>query len=501
MTGKGGKFLYHILGGGIVALWLVMIVLLVREVNLHSSHPRAGSADDPVLHLNAQREWKEIYLKGRKVGYAVNTVKPFDGGYFIREEIFLRLNLMGLGSALYTATQTRVDESFRLRSFDFAVSSGVVGFNLSGRMEGGDMVIETGKGKDLRTRRIPMGEPPMIGAGMGPFFKSRKIEVGDTFSFPLFDPSTMARTELVIRVAARDSLNIRNINYDALRLESEMWGKPFTVWVDREGAVLKEEGLMGLTTLRSSAAMAPENLEGETGVDLYEMTAVVPDRALPDPGRLAYLKLGFDGMEGASLSEEVLNGPRQTYRHGIMEITRENLPPPLPYDLSGGPSGAGTAPFLQPEFNIESDNREIVKLARMIAGKDPDPVSVTGKLMAWVYHNLEKRPVLSMPSALEVLHTRMGDCNEHATLLTALLRASGIPARLAIGLVYTRSKFFYHAWNEAYLGEWISLDATMNQMPADVTHVKLIEGNLDKQVEIAGLIGMLKMKILDYRHD
>ena len=42
---------------------------------------------------------------------------------------------------------------------------------------------------------------------------------------------------------------------------------------------------------------------------------------------------------------------------------------------------------------------------------------------------------------------------------------------------------------------------TQNQMPVDVTHIKLIEGNLDKQVEIAGLIGTLKLKVLDYQYD
>ena len=118
-----------------------------------------------------------------------------------------------------------------------------------------------------------------------------------------------------------------------------------------------------------------------------------------------------------------------------------------------------------------------------------------------MYSNLDKRPVISVPSALEVLETRVGDCNEHATLLTALLRASGIPARLSIGLVYNRNKFFYHAWTEAYVGEWISMDATFNQMPADVSHVRLMRGNLDKQVEIMGLIGKLKFEVIDFEYD
>jgi transglutaminase-like putative cysteine protease len=82
-----------------------------------------------------------------------------------------------------------------------------------------------------------------------------------------------------------------------------------------------------------------------------------------------------------------------------------------------------------------------------------------------------------------------------------LLRASGIPARLSVGLVYSRNKFFYHAWTEAYVGEWISMDATLNQLPADVSHIRLISGNLDKQIEIMGLIGKLKLEVLNFEYD
>ena len=107
--------------------------------------------------------------------------------------------------------------------------------------------------------------------------------------------------------------------------------------------------------------------------------------------------------------------------------------------------------------------------------------------------------MLTIPSAVEVLRTRVGDCNEHATLLTALLRASGIPAKLSIGLSCSQGQFFYHAWTEAFIGEWISMDATLNQMPVDATHIKLVEGNLDRQVAIAGLIGRLELKVLDFK--
>ncbi len=154
--------------------------------------------------------------------------------------------------------------------------------------------------------------------------------------------------------------------------------------------------------------------------------------------------------------------------------------------------------FLRPEWTIQSEDPKIKDLAREIAGKSGNPVSVAGKLMEWVYKNVEKKPVISVPSALEVLRTKVGDCNEHAVLLVALLRAAGIPARQCVGLVYMGNRFYYHAWTEAFLGSWISMDATLNQMPADVSHIRLLHGGLQEQAEIISLINKLTLEIEEY---
>jgi hypothetical protein len=206
-------------------------------------------------------------------------------------------------------------------------------------------------------------------------------------------------------------------------------------------------------------------------------------------------------VEGVDKMDPVLNRGRQRLHEGVLEVEKEKIPVQSLYSLGQQEFPSEWKASLEAEFNIESGDKEILEAVQRIAGDDRNPVSVAKKILKWVYRNVEKKPVLSIPSALEVLRTRAGDCNEHATLLTALLRAAGIPARLSIGLVYTRDKFYYHAWTEAYLGEWISMDATLDQMPADASHIKLIEGNLDKQVQVAGLIGELKVQILDYRYD
>ena len=475
-----------------VILWVTLMALFIQKTEF-SAEPQAGGVLTPQSIETQDKEWREIYLKERKVGYAVSMIRPFKAGYFIQEELFLKLNLMGLGRSLYSLTQAQVDENLLLESFQLMMNSGVVRFRVSGKVEGDVLVLSSGA---QSPKRIKLAQPPMVATSMAYFFRSRNVKVGDIFRFPFFDPSTLMQKELVIRVTGKEVLTLHRVAYDAFRLETDLFGKPLTFWLDDKGEILKEEGFMNFTAVKSSAARAPLEIEG--GTDLYEMTAVAPDRPLKDPVRLTYLKVRVDGVD---IKNPVLNSGRQRMQEGALEIQKEKIPTPSLYTLGEHDLPSEWKEFLEPEFNIESGEREILDASARIAGADRDPVSVARKLLQWVYRNVEKKPVLSIPSALEVIRARAGDCNEHATLLTALLRAAGIPARLSIGLVYTRDKFYYHAWTEAYLGEWISMDPTLNQMPVDAAHIKLLEGNLDKQVELAAMIGELKLQILDHRYD
>ncbi len=488
-----GRLVFHLFAIFLVGVWLILMVLLVHRTE-SSENKTESSGEFTAKTIETQdKDWREIYLKDRKVGYTVSLIRPFKEGYFIQEELFLKLNLMGLGRNLYALTQAQVDEKLLLKSFQFMMTSGVVRFRMSGKVEGDVLVLSSG---GQSAKRIKLVQSPMVGSSMNYFFRSRRVKVGDVFHLPFFDPSTLMQKDLIIKVTGKETLTLRRITYDAFRLETDLWGKRLVFWIDQNGETLKEEGFMGLTTVKSSAASAPQEIEG--GSDLYEMTAVVPDRPLKDSVRLSYLKMK---LEGVDKMDPVLNRGRQRLQEGVLEVEKEKISVQSSYTLGQHNFPSEWKAFLEPEFNIESGDKEILEAAQRIAGNDRNPVSAAKKILKWVYRNVEKKPVLSIPSALEVLRTRAGDCNEHATLLTALLRAAGIPSRLSIGLVYARDKFYYHAWTEAYLGEWISMDATLDQMPADASHIKLLEGNLDKQVQIAGGIGELKVQILDYRYE
>ncbi len=85
-------------------------------------------------------------------------------------------------------------------------------------------------------------------------------------------------------------------------------------------------------------------------------------------------------------------------------------------------------------------------------------------------------------SASETARAKSGDCTENAVLLAALLRADGIPSRVAAGLVWAeyfageKNVFAWHLWTQALIdGRWVDLDATLaaDAQPFHVGHVLL----------------------------
>jgi len=47
-----------------------------------------------------------------------------------------------------------------------------------------------------------------------------------------------------------------------------------------------------------------------------------------------------------------------------------------------------------------------------------------------------------------------------------------------------------------WLGEWVALDPTFGQAPADAAHIRFVVGGLAQQVEIVRLIGNLNIEVL-----
>lgn len=493
MTKAVGKWKLYVAGGGAILLFCVLLIFrLGIPGKLLSGGGEALSpihADVPVGGV-----WMNITQSGRKIGYAERTYAKKEDGFGFSENIFMRINTMGIVQPLTVRTAAELKPDRTLSSFQFDLGSNLFKFTARGSVSGKMLTVHVGGPGEEKISVIAIEEPSYLGGGILESVGAAGLQPGEVRTFPVFDPASLGQRSARVSFLGEESLTIMGKSRRARKVSVDFMGMKQVAWVDPDGSMLREEGTLGIALERVTREEALAGLEGAISADLTEIAAIPSPTPIEDAGALKLLKLRLDGLPEVSF---LLDGGRQVYRKGVLTIRRESPP-----DRSAGPGATvdDLAEFLKATPFIQSDHAKIrQKAAEIIAPGDPDGVKGE-KLVSWVYKNLEKRPVLSVPNALETLQNRIGDCNEHAVLLAALARASGLPAEVEAGLVYLRGRFFYHAWNILYLrdrGGWVTADAVLGQIPADVTHIRFVRGAADRQLDLVGLIGNLKLVILE----
>ena len=114
--------------------------------------------------------------------------------------------------------------------------------------------------------------------------------------------------------------------------------------------------------------------------------------------------------------------------------------------------------FLQPEAFIQSDNPEIVQLAKTLQSKDP--LQTVSNIFNWIANKIQYVGyVKNERGALHALQSKKGVCTEFAYLFVALCRANGIPAKPIGGYICKDNCIVkseqYHNWANFYHdGAW-----------------------------------------------
>ena len=134
--------------------------------------------------------------------------------------------------------------------------------------------------------------------------------------------------------------------------------------------------------------------------------------------------------------------------------------------------------YLTPTAMCQSDDKDLLAEAQKKAKGKTNALSVAKSLMRFANSRLDDGSgSTGSASARQAYDERQGDCTEHAALFVALARAAGLPARNVGGFVYACSPtgktsiFGYHAWAEVWLGEWVAVDATVNDMGTSARYV------------------------------
>ncbi|HAK59907.1 MAG TPA: hypothetical protein DCO77_05925 [Nitrospiraceae bacterium] len=475
----------------IILFWLVMLGLLVERTYVR---PSVVIALDVITQegVRVGDEWFGIYQLNRKIGYAHTRILPEGDTYHLFEESELDILVLGTVQRIRTVINSYTTKNFLLKYFDFTMKSNMTSMEIKGAVIKDQLVLDIITGGQVRKERIPLNAPPYLSPNIKPALVMLGLEPGKTYRFPLFNPATMKTDDATVTVMAKEQIKVGDEKKTVYKLKETFQGMEALSWITQDGETIKEESPLGYVLLQETREEAKKLDKKGPAVDIIALTRI-PSTPITNASSVVYLKAR---LNNASLTGFELDEGRQKLTGNSVEITVE--PPAHSYDLPYAKKDLQE--HLKANALIQSDDERIRKQAAKILGNEQDARIAARKLNEWVYDAIFKKPVVSIPSALEILNQRVGDCNEHTTLYTALARAAGIPTRIAVGIVYMDNGFYYHAWPEVWLGGWAAVDPTFNQFPADATHIRFVTGNLDRQSEILRLVGKLRVEVVKYRH-
>lgn len=445
-------------------------------------------------------EWMSVYMEGQKIGVALSDRVATPTGWKVQERSFIRLRAFEQDKEITTAFVAETDHDNHLQNFTFYLSAPPMASDVRGRVEGGNLIVDLSTGGETHSQTFPLPEgAPEIALT----FKARALQegtrVGDSFEMPYFDPATLARQHMTVTVVEKGTATVAQEQVDTFTLEANFQGFKTRAVVTRDGKTLKEEGALGMTLLREPREQALyEGWNGRTPADLIALSVVSVKKPIKNPRKVYYLSAQLSGGGVEALIKDTYadaNGEKPGKVSIYSSIPSEWQPPQLPVVEQRFARELGPTPLIQ------STDVEIAAAAQSMVGDDLRADLAAHHLVDYLYKNIKKVPTMGIPSAKEVLKVGQGDCNEHTVLYTALARSLGLPTRMVAGIVYSESGyggggFLYHAWPEVWLGEWVPVDPTFGQFPADATHIKLVEGDLDKQLALMRVVGNLEIDVL-----
>lgn len=412
-----------------------------------------------------------------------------NGNYEATELAFMKVMALGEEKDIRMTTKALLNKALKLKSFTFKLESDI-DMLIEGTVKDRDLLV-TIDAKGIKTeQQFSFKSEPYINLSLAPLLSGMELTPGETIRLPLFDPSTMAQDFLELKIAEREKITVMGTQRDTFKLIGSFKGAEVLMWAAEDGDILREES-MGFTFVREQKEDAMK-LE-KPSIDL------VADMAVPFNLKLSpdvkYLKVRLTGTDLDGLD---LDGDNQTLKDDVLEIWKAEIEQ-APSTESRREALPHMTQYLAATLFIESADPRITSLAGKITGQERSPLRKARLISDWVYRNIKKTSTMSIPRSTAVLESREGDCNEHTTLYTALARASGIPTRMAVGLVYQEGRFFYHAWPEIYAGRWIPIDPTLGQFPADATHIRMLTGGLDRQLRLAPVMGRLRIEGQEFR--
>ncbi len=430
-----------------------------------------------------QESWHNLSLMNTKIGYIHTYVEKADyqGEMMLRNRTDVVMSFKALGKDTHIEI-TRVEYTdsdsmprhFRstsnatgLKQVEGEIVENVayIKTTLNGETTASEILVPSDTISEL------MGVHSLVAQG--------HLKIGDKKTLHMLSYDFLHPIKVELRLLGEETLTYQSGEKQVYLIEQTldmMDGITTRMWISPDGEVTyrTETPLMGLSLI-STKTDKESALGGIGELDIFLRTRIISTGKPPAPNAahlVAAVKLTQGNIAKTIMSNSQQKLELNSEQSGILSIQIPTVDakncPNLPIQ------DAAFQPFLSSSAYIQSSHPAILAKATEILAGEINSFRAAEKLCRWVYTAIHDKKISGgFDSSLTALESGTGDCTEHTVLFIALARSVGIPARICSGLVFSRNAFYYHFWPEVYVGKWLQMDATHNQVIADATHIQL----------------------------
>jgi transglutaminase-like putative cysteine protease len=413
-----------------------------------------------------------VMIDGKKIGHSHTTRKYSAQRVETSENLVITIQRAGMSMTVETVETTV--ETIDGDPVAFASVQDINGMKqtTTGQIgpDGKMTVSITSMGTNQRkVMDYPKGA--LMAEGLRQKHAKTNLKQGQTGSAVFFSPSMLAGIKASWTIGPMKEIDLFGRVLKLREIESVLYPATGTVrsisYVDDQANALKMEiPLMGMK-MELIGCTEEVAKSSNQPFDFLEKSIVKSPKSLAslsDGSAVTYIIKPADESAISIIQTDSQHVKRK--KNGIYMVTVKPLDP-----------GRGDLPYkgrdpqilkhLRPNRYLQSDDKKVKALAVEATKDSKTAFDAVKDVEKFVSEFISAKDLsVGYATAAEVAETAAGDCSEHALLAAAMLRAVGVPSRVATGITYTPffsgidDAFVGHAWAQGYVdGKWVNLDA------------------------------------------
>ncbi len=450
-----------------------------------------------------------------KVGYSHTTLRRDGDVVHTRTETTMKINRAGTDVEMTSIESSRETIDGNPLGFFTSINLGSAPVRKKG-VFADDKIRVTAKqfGREKVTE-YDFDQRGIMSWGLELLARKHGTDKGTKYEAWMYSPEfgMDAPTKITVEAHGREKFTLRGKPTDGIKLLSVMHSEAGKVaiasWLDEGGKPLRVTMQMAGIPIEMLATDRESAKAEFATTDLFTQSLLTIETEIPDDAVSVVYQLRPKKDKQLDLQPEKNDFQEvRALDEGGVEVTVQRARHDALLKAKGH-SGRLDFKYKKSNVMIDSDDPLVQRLSKRASQGSRNVFDLAHRLRHFVSHYVHvKNLEVGFATASEVARSREGDCSEHAMLLAAMGRASGLPSRVVAGLVYVpelegkKNVMGYHLWTQFHLrGRWVDFDAALGESECAPTRIALMASSLDDSsltelgLALLDYIGQVEIKV------